>query len=55
MAAPTPAAASIADDLEKQGFRVLAVATGAPAAMQMLGFIALSDPPRTTPHLSSLN
>ena len=46
MAAPTPAAAAIADDLEKQGFRVLAVAAGAPAAIEMLGFIALSDPPR---------
>src|SRR5579863_5860359 len=47
MTAPTPTAASIADDLEEQGFRVLAVAAGAPAAIQMLGFIALSDPPRT--------
>jgi len=46
MASPVPAAAAIADDLEKQGFRVLAVAAGAPAAMQILGFIALSDPPR---------
>ena len=34
MAAPAPAAAAIADDLEKQGFRVLAVAAGAPAAMR---------------------
>jgi H+-transporting ATPase len=47
MAAPAPAAAAIADDLETQGFRVLAVAAGVPASMQMLGFIALSDPPRT--------
>jgi H+-transporting ATPase len=47
MAAPAPAAAAIADDLEKQGFRVLAVAAGAPASMQIIGFIALSDPPRT--------
>jgi H+-transporting ATPase len=46
MAAPAPAAEAIADDLEKQGYRVLAVAAGDPAAMQMLGFIALSDPPR---------
>ena len=47
MTAPAPNAAAIAEDLEKQGYRVLAVATGAPAAIQMLGFIALSDPPRT--------
>ncbi len=46
MAAPAPAAAAIADHLEKQGFRVLAVAAGPPATMQILGFIALSDPPR---------
>jgi len=45
--APAPAAAAIADELEKQGFRVLAVAAGAPASMQLIGFIALSDPPRT--------
>jgi len=44
---PAPTAAAIADELEKQGFRVLAVAAGAPASMQMIGFIALSDPPRT--------
>jgi H+-transporting ATPase len=43
---PAPTAAAIADELEKKGFRVLAVAAGAPAAMQMIGFIALSDPPR---------
>jgi H+-transporting ATPase len=47
MTTPAPAAASIADDLEKQGFRVLVVAAGAPGAIDMLGFIALSDPPRT--------
>ena len=40
-------AAGIADELEKQGFRVLAVAAGPPASMQLVGFIALSDPPRT--------
>jgi H+-transporting ATPase len=45
--APAPAAAAITDELEKQGFRVLAVAAGAPASMQLIGFIALSDPPRT--------
>jgi H+-transporting ATPase len=47
LAAPAPPAAAIADELEKQGFRVLAVAAGAPASMQIIGFIALSDPPRT--------
>ena len=41
-----PTAAGIADELEKQGFRVLAVAAGPPASMQLLGLIALSDPPR---------
>jgi H+-transporting ATPase len=46
LAAAAPTAAAIADELEKQGFRVLAVAAGAPGSMQMVGFIALSDPPR---------
>ena len=36
-----------ADQLEAQGFRVLAVAAGAPAAMKLAGIIALSDPPRS--------
>ena len=47
LTAPSPAAAAIADELEKQGFRVLAVAAGPPAAFQIAGLIALSDPPRT--------
>jgi H+-transporting ATPase len=47
MAAPCSMAESAAAELEKQGFRVLAVAAGPPAAMQLLGLIALSDPPRT--------
>jgi H+-transporting ATPase len=46
ISAAAPTAAAIADELEKQGFRVLAVAAGAPASMQLAGFIALSDPPR---------
>jgi H+-transporting ATPase len=46
LTAPSPIAAGIADDLEKQGFRVLAVAAGVPASVQMIGLIALSDPPR---------
>jgi H+-transporting ATPase len=47
LTAPPPSAAGMADDLEKQGFRVLAVAAGAPGSMQLVGLIALSDPPRT--------
>ena len=44
---PSPTSAEIADGLEKQGFRVLAVASGTPGALTLMGFIALSDPPRT--------
>jgi H+-transporting ATPase len=44
---PLPAAATIADELERQGFRVLAVAAGPEASVQVMGLIALSDPPRT--------
>ena len=47
LTSPSPTAAGIADELEKQGFRVLAVAAGLPAFMQLIGLIALSDPPRT--------
>lgn len=47
LSAPSPVAAAIVDELEKQGFRVLAVAVGTPAAMQLIGLIALSDPPRS--------
>ncbi len=46
LAAPSPTAAGLADELEKQGFRVLAVAAGPSASMQLIGLIALSDPPR---------
>jgi H+-transporting ATPase len=46
LAVPSPAATAIVDELEKKGFRVLAVAGGAPAATQLIGLIALSDPPR---------
>ncbi|OIQ95832.1 calcium-transporting ATPase [mine drainage metagenome] len=41
------AAAAAAAQLEGQGFRVLAVAAGPQAAMQLAGLIALSDPPRS--------
>ena len=43
---PSPTAATAANELESQGFRVLAVAVGPPPAMQLAGLIALSDPPR---------
>ena len=40
-------ASTIASQLETQGFRVLAVAAGSPAAVKLVGIIALSDPPRS--------
>jgi H+-transporting ATPase len=43
----SPDAFTTADQLEAQGFRVLAVAVGPPNAMKLVGIIALSDPPRT--------
>jgi len=46
LANPAHDAATIADELEKKGFRVLAVATGFGTALQIIGLIALSDPPR---------
>jgi H+-transporting ATPase len=42
----SPIAAAAAKELEDQGFRVLAVAAGAPTALKLAGLIALSDPPR---------
>ena len=42
----TPEMAAAAAALEDQGFRVLAVAAGPPAALKLAGLIALSDPPR---------
>ena len=47
LAETSPDASATADQLEAQGFRVLAVAAGAPAAMKLAGIIALSDPPRS--------
>jgi H+-transporting ATPase len=47
LAEAAPSAAVPAAELEKQGFRVLAIAAGAPAAMKLIGLIALSDPPRS--------
>src|ERR1700677_895660 len=46
LTAPSPTAAGLADELEKQGFRVLAVAAGPQASLNLMGLIALSDPPR---------
>ena len=46
LASPNSDAPAIAEELEKQGFRVLAVAAGTSAPLQLVGFIALSDPPR---------
>jgi H+-transporting ATPase len=44
---PTSVAANAtAQSLEAKGFRVLAVAAGAPAELKLVGLIALSDPPR---------
>ena len=43
---PSPTASTAANELESQGFRVLAVAVGPPSALQLAGLIALSDPPR---------
>jgi len=43
----SPDASRTANELEAQGFRVLAVAVGAPSAMKLAGIIALSDPPRS--------
>jgi len=41
-----PEAAAELERLSTQGYRVLAVAIGPPAAMALVGLIALSDPPR---------
>lgn len=46
LALPSPTATTEANELENLGFRVLAVAAGSPGAMELVGLIALSDPPR---------
>jgi H+-transporting ATPase len=46
MTAASTAAEAAAQALESKGFRVLAVAAGAPTALKLIGLIALSDPPR---------
>ena len=45
LAEASPTAAAMALDLERKGFRVLAVAAGA-TTLKLAGIIALSDPPR---------
>jgi H+-transporting ATPase len=47
LAGPSSDAAMAANQLEAQGFRVLAVAVGPQMAVRLAGIIALSDPPRT--------
>ncbi len=47
-AQPSPVGATAVDELEKQGFRVLAVAAGEVSQpLQLIGLISLSDPPRS--------
>ena len=46
LTAPDAALAAAANDLQAQGFRVLAVAAGPAEAMALVGLVALSDPPR---------
>jgi H+-transporting ATPase len=46
LAQPSATAMTAANELEGQGFRVLAVAAGPPKAMKLVGLIALSDSPR---------
>ena len=43
----SPTATATANELEGQGFRVLAVAAGPQTGMKLAGLIALSDPPRS--------
>ncbi len=46
LAASSPGADALEKALEAQGLRVMAVAAGPPAAMKLIGLIALTDPPR---------
>jgi H+-transporting ATPase len=47
LAQRSSAATDKADELERQGYRVLAVAAGPQTGMKLAGLIALSDPPRS--------
>ena len=45
--APTPPASEAAlDELTRAGHRTIALAAGPRAALELIGFIAFSDPPR---------
>lgn len=46
LAAPPPDATTSANELQKKGYRVLAVASGPDTTLRLAGLIALSDPPR---------
>jgi H+-transporting ATPase len=46
IAAPSPLAASMVQELQAKGFRVLVVAVGPAEPLRIAGVIALSDPPR---------
>jgi H+-transporting ATPase len=46
IAAPSPAAGAMVEELQAKGFRVLVVAVGAAEPLRIAGMIALSDPPR---------
>jgi H+-transporting ATPase len=56
LAEASPDASTIANQLEAQGFRVLAVAVGPPERVKLAGIIALSDPPRpdSAAHIAEL-
>jgi len=43
---PSPQAATAAQELERKGLRVIAVAVGPVGALKLVGLIALTDPPR---------
>jgi H+-transporting ATPase len=47
LAQPSPEGQATADELQKKGFRVLAVIAGPASKLQLIGLIALSDPPRS--------
>ena len=47
LAAPQPDATASANELQNNGYRVLAVAFGPADALRLAGLIALSDPPRS--------